>query len=196
MPKDSDREVWRRYQRRVDAAPAPDATTLAAYVEGRLDPRRTAQVERALASHPEALDVVVALRRGAAVPEPLSAETPSAEALSAETPSAAALKRMIARASALIPDTAAAVGTGLAGDANSGVVVPMRRRPSFRATAWDVLGRWSAIAASLLLVSVGGFELGQSTHATLQGAGASNIESEVDALDPGPGMFASVIDQQ
>src|SRR5579859_6247623 len=113
------------------AATAPDALTLAAYAEGRLDAAEAERVEAALAADPELLDTLLALRL------PPATETPSA---------------------ALIRSAQALVSAPSAADP---VVVPFGRRPARevpppRLKAWLA---WGAVAASLLLVSLAGFDL-------------------------------------
>src|SRR5579859_4651655 len=134
---------WRSARATADPAPeTPDALTLAAYAEGRLDEAATEAVEAALAADPELLDTLLALR---AEPAP-------------ETASAA----LIHSAQALVR-------------AESVVVAFPTRKPAppSRVNAWLV---WGAVAASLLLVSVAGFDMGLATGHTV-GATAAGDDS-------------------
>src|SRR5579859_7544795 len=83
------------------AATGPDALTLAAYADGRLDAAEAERVEAALAADPELLDTLLALRL------PPATETPSAA--------------LIRSAQALVSAASAAADP---------VVVPFGRRPA------------------------------------------------------------------
>jgi hypothetical protein len=69
--------LWRRWRAAETAPPvaAPDALTLAAYVEARLDPHAAEAVEAWLSDNPLAFQDILAVRRAAAEPPP---EVPAA----------------------------------------------------------------------------------------------------------------------
>jgi|HubBroStandDraft_1064217.scaffolds.fasta_scaffold00011_22 hypothetical protein len=144
--------------RRAVAAPvgaAPDALVLAAYAEGRSSDLEIEEVEAALAADPALLDTLLALGR------PVQPVIASAA--------------FIGSVQGLVP-----VGT-------SPVVVPFfffRPRPAAagsRARVSPALA-WAAVAASLLLVSVAGFDLGMRTERLVNAA--DTFESPGDLLDP------------
>lgn len=139
---------WRAAAAAASASEIPDALTLAAYAEGRLDETEAEAVEAALAADPELLDTLLALRT---LPEP--------EAASAE---------LIRAAQALVRAEP--------------VVVPFHSRkpaPMRPVRAWLA---WGAVAASLLLVSVAGFDLGMATSHTLSAPNAGDV-SPSELLD-------------
>ena len=128
--------LWARARGAWTAPPgaAPDAVTLAAYLDGTLDPEGRARVEAWMAGSLDALDLVVAAREA-------GAEAP-----------AAAPADVVRRAQGLVRTRrvagggfAARLGARLASDA-----------PFWRPVAW------AGVTAALLLVSVGGFELGRA----------------------------------
>jgi len=88
----------------------------------------------------------------------------------------AGLETVIARASALVP----------AGDDR---VIPFRR-PGTGAPRWQIAARWSALAASIALVSYLGFALGSNAGSTLASLGSGSSASVGDELlDPPSGLF-------
>ncbi len=147
-PFEPDRALVARWRDAAPAPEAPDALTLAAYAEGRLDDTEAEAVEAALAADPELLESLLALRA------PVDAETASTA--------------LIRSAQALVRAEA--------------VVVPFPGRKPVAArpvTAWLA---WGAVAASLLLVSVAGFNLGVATGHTADAISAVD-ESSSDLLD-------------
>jgi anti-sigma factor RsiW len=139
--------------------PAPDAMTLAAFAEDRLDAAARAAVETFLAANPAIAADVAAARHGAM---PVIDE--------------AALAATIARASSLVSPSAGAA------------VLPFRpvRRP---ASPWPGAVRWSAVAASLVLVSWLGFALGSASYGSLAGEGAAGGALVDELFDPPGGFF-------
>ena len=148
MSEDSDigkagAELWARARgamgSRTGPGEAPDALTLAAYLDGTLDPEARDRVEAWMAGSSDALDLVIAAREALAAapaPAPLS---------------------LLERARGLVRDQGSVQdrrrdGGGLAA----------------RLAAWLVPeagflrpAMWAAAASLFLLVSVSGFELGR-----------------------------------
>ena len=148
-PFEPDRALFARWRARDADAPAmPDALTLAAYAEGRLDEAAAESVEAALAADPDLLETLLALR---APPEP-------------EAASAA----LIRSAQALVRAEP--------------VVVPFPTRKPAAARPVKAWLAWGAVAASLLLVSVAGFNLGAATSHAVDTTAAGD-ESPSDLLD-------------
>ncbi|HVJ54485.1 MAG TPA: hypothetical protein VM689_18635 [Aliidongia sp.] len=144
-PFEPDRTLYERW-RSLPSAPAaapPDAMTLAAYLDGRLDESGSAAIEAALAADPKLLDLLLDLRR------PMAAEP--------------APGGIVARAQALV-------------DALPAKVVPFRPR---RTNGMSALMAWGAMAASLVLVSLVGFDLGVRTEQSLSAPGTAS-ESPTD----------------
>jgi hypothetical protein len=153
-PFEPDRALFQRW-REAAATPmatAPDALMLAAYAEGRLTEAESEQLEAALAVDPELLDTLLALRR------------PAGSAI----PSAA----LIQSAQSCVPDRSDAVVVPFRGQ----VAVPAALG---RVTAWLA---WGAVAASLLLVSMAGFDLGVRTQHAVNAS--ASYETPADLLDP------------
>jgi hypothetical protein len=128
--------LWARARagwRDATAAPEPpDPLTLAGYLDGTLEAAALERVEAWMATSPEALDLVVALREAGppeAVPESL-----------------------LARAQGLVREHPRPARAGL-GAWLDGLF-------SFQMAAWRPLA-WAGVAAVLLVVSTGGFELGR-----------------------------------
>lgn len=152
-PFEPDKALAARWRsaRAIDRAPdRPDALTLAAYAEGRLDEAAAEAVEAALAADPELLDTLLALRA------PIEPEV----------------------ASVALIRSAQSLGRG------EPVVVPFPApRPGAAAPrpvkAWLA---WGAVAASLLLVSAAGFDLGLKTEHTINATAAID-DSPSDLLD-------------
>lgn len=67
----------------------------------------------------------------------------------------------------------------------SGTVLPFRRRAS---ADWRATAAWAAMAASIVVASLAGFEMGNSTYATL--AGRSTVSFGQELLDPPTGLFS------
>jgi anti-sigma factor RsiW len=162
-PFDRDPALARRWLDAAAALPAPDtpdALTLAAYAEGRLDDAAAAAVEAALAADPALLDALLTLR------QPAETTIPSA---------------------ALIQSAQALVGMA-AGDSGGGqaAILPFRRnatdqrRPAIGSTRrWLA---WGAVAAGLMIVSTAGFNLGMSTAEAFNPPAATDLTG--DLLDP------------
>jgi hypothetical protein len=151
-PFEPDRALFARWHAARDAAaPAlaqPDALTLAAYAEGRLDEAAAEAVEAAFAADPHLLETLLALR---APPEP---ETASAKLIHSA--------QALVRAEPVV------------------VAFPARRPVAPRPVkAWLA---WGAVAASLLLVSVAGFDMGLATGHSVS-ATAAGDDSPSDLLD-------------
>jgi anti-sigma factor RsiW len=122
------RDGWREVAARTQA---PDPMTLAAYLDGALEPEARARVEAWMAVSPEGLDFMVAARAAAtAAPAP---------------------DGLVRRAQGLVREPApprAGLGAWL-----SGLV-------AFRVDAWRPLA-WAGVTAALLVISASGFELGR-----------------------------------
>jgi anti-sigma factor RsiW len=148
-PFEPDKALAARWLAVRDTAPAtPDALTLAAYAEGRLDDAAAEAVEAALAADPDLLDTLLALRAPPEIESASAALILSAQSLVRAEP----------------------------------VVVPFPSRkpaPSHPVKAWFA---WGAVAASLLLVSVAGFNMGLATGHPADAATAGD-ESPSDLLD-------------
>ena len=81
---------------------------------------------------------------------------------------------VIARASALLPPESAQV---------------LIMRPTARLSRWRGMARWSAMAASILVVSAIGFALGNDAYMSLAGTQPAAFGQEL--LDPSSGLFSS-----
>ncbi len=114
-----------------EAMPAVDEMLLAAWLEGQLDEEEAAPIERALLDNPELLEDLAALRLGAR-------QHPVAD------------PALVARACALVP----------AGGVASAAVVPFVRPASAKPRPLSVWLSWGAVAASVAVVSLVGFNLG------------------------------------
>jgi hypothetical protein len=154
-------DFWRRWRATSAAAPPVDAVLLAAYAEGRLDEAASEPVEAWLADHPEALEDIVAARAAASASYGPLPEHRVAGAL--------ALVAAPARAAEIVPFPTALVA---------------RRR------SWRDAAAWGAIAASLLVTSMFGFELGSSAYASLTQQPVTATESVAhELIDPPTGLF-------
>lgn len=143
------REGWRET---VAGRQAPDALTLASYLEGNLGPEAQARVEAWMASAPEALDQVVAAR--AALAEPVAEPVPES---------------LLARAGGLVRARRAGGGFG----------AWLRELAGFRMAAWRPVA-WAGVASVMLVVTFGSFELGrQGTVEILEVQTAAIDEPEV-----------------
>ncbi len=111
---------------------APDPLILAAYLDGTLDETAQERVEAWLATSPEALDLVIAVRE---------AEAPEAVPES-----------LLARAQGLVRERPRPARAGL-GAWLDGLF-------SFQMAAWRPVA-WAGVTAVMLVVSTGGFELGR-----------------------------------
>lgn len=165
------RALWRRWIMREgltgsEAADLdlPDAMTLAAYAEGRLDAAARAAVEGHFADHPELAEDIAMARRVAGEELVRADDAPE-------------LAAIIARASALAPERDNVVAF----------------RPARAEPAWRLTARWSALAASLAMVSYLGFALGNDASSSLAmlGQPASAGLAEV-VLDPPTGLLGGL----
>lgn len=159
-----DRALWARW-RAATPAPAseaePDALSLAAYAEGRLDEPAAEAIERWLAEHPERLaELAVARAAETLVPPP-------------------APEPLIAQASALVA----------AGDER--VVRLRRSRPPIAQSGWRAIAVWGGLAASIVATSLIGFQLGSDAYAnfTVSSSTASVQQDVLDP--PGSGILPS-----
>jgi len=144
------RRLWRQAAPALRGAKGTsfDPLMVAGYAEGRLTSADAAMVERHLATDPAALDLLVALA------QPIEPATSPVD-LPTGLPTG-----LIARASALVPVPA----DGTVAD-RTVVQFHDRRRGAMRAYA-----AWAAMAASLLLVSTIGFNLGSMTERSIDQA--------------------------
>jgi len=124
------REAWRQN----GGESAPDALSLAAYLDGRLDPDGRAEVEAWMAASDEALDLMLAARTTAAEAAPAA---------------------LVARAQGLVGG--ADRGTRRVGGPVARLFAPLG---DWFAGALQPAG-WAASAAAVLLLATGAFELGR-----------------------------------
>jgi hypothetical protein len=153
-------ERWRSHESAPAESPAAlDPMLFAAYLEGRLDEADAVALEQLFAADPEALDDL--LDSGA---HPVAPEIPSAD--------------FILRAQALVP-AAADVRPEAA-------VLPFTPRltPRPRVAAWAA---WGAVAASLVLISLVGFNLGMQTERNFNDS--TGIGTSIDILDQSSGVL-------
>ena len=122
------REGWRGAR---PAPEAPDPVTLAAYLDGTLDPEAGERVEAWMAAFPDALDLVIAARQ---VEDPM----PAPDAL-------------VARAQGLVRARP---------PARTGFRAWLGDLAGFRVDAWRPVA-WAGVTAAMLVVTTGGFELGR-----------------------------------
>jgi anti-sigma factor RsiW len=64
------------------------------------------------------------------------------------------------------------------------VVVPFPARRGGAASRVNAWLAWAAVAASLMIVSIAGFDLGMRTEHAVSAAAATNVDSPADLLDP------------
>jgi len=154
--------LWQRWHQHAHSAAeqaAPDLLALAAYAEGRLNETQAEPVEDWLAGHPEALADLAEARTAAAAPLPQAPET------------------LIARAAALVEPAAGAT------------VIPFRTFAGRHQPPWRIAMAWGAIAASLLVTSMGGFALGDNAYLNLAGEPATFESTIHELLDPPNTLF-------
>ncbi len=128
------RPGWRASNRTQTAEDVPNPLVLAAYLDDTLDQAGRAAVEAWMAATPEALELMISAR----------------EALAAEPPGPAP-ESLVSRAQGLVRAplrVSAGLGAWLCG------------RIGVEPEAWRPLA-WAGVAAALLVVSAGGFELGR-----------------------------------
>ncbi|MBV9523210.1 MAG: hypothetical protein JO010_10480 [Alphaproteobacteria bacterium] len=141
---------------------APDALTLAAYAEDRLEGAARAAVEALLAGRPElAEDIAFARRMGGG-----DAPRDTGEA---------ALAAIIGRASALVP--------------GSGDRVIAFHRPAAAEPRWRTSARWSALAASFALIGYLGFALGTDASTNLASLAFGAAAGPADEMFDPPSGF-------
>ena len=128
------RPGWRATIAPGSAEEAPDPLILAAYLDGTLDEAGRAAVEVWMAATPEALESMIAAR----------------DALAAEPPGAAPVS-LVSRAQGLVRAPLRV---------SAGLGAWLRGLIGFEPGAWRPLA-WAGVAAVLLVVSAGGFELGR-----------------------------------
>ena len=157
-------ERWRAHESAAAATPPPidppiDPMLLAAYLDGRLDEAEAEALERRLAADPAALDDVIDCKTQPIVPEIASAA-------------------FLGRAQALLPEQTAAV-------------LPFAPRPFApssaaprRVSTWAA---WGAVAASLVLISLVGFDLGMQTERNINQPGGTG--TAIDLLDQSNGLL-------
>jgi len=104
-------------------------------------------------------------------PEALEDLLAARNSIAAVEPSAAAL----ARGAALVAE-------------RDPKVIPFRRKASF----WRVAATWSSMAASILAVSLVGFELGGSVYTSILGGGQSESAFEQTLLDGPAPLFTDL----
>jgi hypothetical protein len=151
-------ERWRSHESAPAEHPAAlDPMLFAAYLEGRLGEADAAALEHLFAADPEALDDLI---------------DSEARPVAPEIPSAA----FILRAQALVPN---------ARDARpEAAVLPFTPRSRPRVAAWAA---WGAVAASLVLISLVGFNLGMQTERNFNGS--TGIGTSIDILDQSSGLL-------
>jgi anti-sigma factor RsiW len=156
-----DRRLWQRWQA-LGGKPRvaePDALSLAAYAEGRLDEVQAEAVEAWLAVSPEALDDIIAARAVNQRPPRLVYE------------------HVLSEACDLVPGIAAEAETGAR-------ILPFPRR----LPQWRTALAWSSVAASLLCASMVGFSMGSDAYANLSGTQAVVDTTSADSLDAPPSL--------
>jgi hypothetical protein len=151
---------WRQQARSTVAWDAVDPLALAAYAEGRLDEVQAEPIEDWLAEHPDALADLTAARAAASAPLPLVSEA------------------LITRAAALVEPPAGAT------------IIPFRPAGAARPAPWRMAMSWGAIAASLLVTSMGGFALGNNAYVSLVGQPAAAESTIHQLLDPPSTLFS------
>jgi anti-sigma factor RsiW len=153
----SDRQLWQR-SRRTDV-PEDEAARyldLAAFAEGRLETDEEERVAAWLPDDPET-----------------AADVGTARTLTSVDQPSAVLERVIARASALVPDADPVPGRVIR-------FIPRRGGPAVR-----VVAEWGSIAAAIALASWLGFSMGSDTSLALT---SSQQPSETSFL---PDLFDS-----
>jgi anti-sigma factor RsiW len=155
-------EFWRRWRVTSAEAPPVDAMLLAAYAEGRLDESAAEPVEAWLADHPEAFADIAAARAAASAADDAVPEP------------------RIGRALALVAPLA-----------SGAEIVPFPAALAARRRTWRDAAAWGAVAASLLVTSMFGFEIGSSAYANLTTQPSVAAESVAhELIDPPSGLFS------
>jgi anti-sigma factor RsiW len=156
-----DRRLWQRC-RTMDAAEDEAARflDLAAFADGLLDIEERERVAALLAADPEA-----------------AADVRAAHALVAAERTSAGLERIIARASAISPDTGS-VG---------GEVIPLAPR---QGRLLQSLAQWGSLAAAIALAGWLGFAMGSDTSLALRDhRQPSDTGLLPELFDPGTGLL-------
>jgi anti-sigma factor RsiW len=135
-----DRRLWQRC-RTMDAEEDEAARflDLAAYTDGLLDIEECERVAALLAADPQA-----------------AADVRAAQALADAEPMSVGLERIVARASAILPDA----------DSASGKVVPLALRRGRRLL--QISAQWGSLAAAIALAGWLGFSMGSDTSLALR----------------------------
>jgi|307.fasta_scaffold116880_2 anti-sigma factor RsiW len=158
---ETDRRLWRR-SRLIDA-PEDEAgrlLDLAAFADGLLDDDEHARIAALLAADPDAAADVETARTS------VRCDQTSAE-----------LERVIARACAIVPDTAPPRGQVVS-------FVP-NRRPSFV----PYFAQWGSIAAAILVAGWLGFSMGSDTSLALTSSGQSSDAVFPELFDQASGFL-------
>ena len=156
-----DRRLWQRCLT-MDAKEDEAARflDLAAYAEGLLDIEERGRVAALLAADPEA-----------------AADVRAAHALVAAERTSAGLERIIARASAISPDTGSA----------GGKVIPLAPR---QGRLLQSLAQWGSLAAAIALAGWLGFAMGSDTSLALSDhRQPSDTGLLPELFDPGTGLL-------
>jgi anti-sigma factor RsiW len=157
-----DRRLWQRC-RTIDAEEdeAARCLDLAAYADGLLDIEERERVAALLAADPEA-----------------AADVRAAQALADAEQTSVGLKRIVARASAISPDT----------ESVSGEVVPLAPRRGRRLL--QMFAQWGSLAAAIALAGWLGFAMGSDTSLALSDPRQPSATGLLPELfDPGTGLL-------
>ena len=157
-----DRRLWQRCRMMdADEDEAARLLDLAAYADGLLDIEERERVAALLAADPAA-----------------AADVHAARALVAAERTSAGLERIIARASAISPDTGSVDGT----------VVPLGPRRGHRVL--QVSAQWGSLAAAIALAGWLGFAMGSDTSLALRDhRQPSDTGLLPELFDPGTGLL-------
>jgi|SRR5271163_2076398 len=161
-PNPVDRRLWQRC-RTMDAAEDEAARflDLAAYADGLLDIEEQERVDAFLVAHPEA-----------------AADVRAARVLAGSERTFAGFERIIARASAISPDT----------NSVSGKVVALAPRQGRRLL--QVFAEWGSLAAAIALAGWLGFAMGSDTSLALSDhRQPSDTGLLPELFDPGTGLL-------
>jgi anti-sigma factor RsiW len=99
-----------------------------------------------------------------------------------------AARQALALAGSAASEAIIARATMLVGAGGSGSQVLAFRRPQTR-PSWRRAAAWGAVAASILVASLAGFAMGNTTYVSLAGGTPSSLSQ--DLLDPPIGLFNS-----
>jgi hypothetical protein len=165
-PFQPDRTLYERWRSHESVPVEPvadlDPILLAAYLDGRLSEAEAAPLERLLAADAAALDDLLASM------SPIAPEIPSAS--------------LIARAQSLVPASAPMAAPA------SATILPFTPRPAPpRPRSVNAWAAWGAVAASLVLISLVGFDLGMQTARNFDET--SGAATSIDILDQSSGLL-------